>query len=88
MLVRAIQEVKSISEIPSSALVDHVLFGSKLREARLITNLLRVKYLMQFIGIEQQYILQIENLSSIIIMHDWPGSMHLFNRNQGSPSNY
>jgi hypothetical protein len=103
MLVRAIQEVKSISEIPSSALVDHVLFGSKLREARLITNLLRVKYLMQFIGIEQQYILQIENLSSIIIMHDWPGliaddlklfldeismAMHLFNRNQGSPSNY
>ncbi|HIA25756.1 MAG TPA: hypothetical protein EYN78_08405 [Candidatus Poseidoniales archaeon] len=103
MLVRAIKEVKSISEVPSVALANRVLFGSKLREARLITNLLRVKYLMQFIGVEKRYILQIEKLSSAMIKQDWPElitddlckfldeintSMHLFNHNQKSHSNY
>lgn len=103
MLVREIKEVKSMHEIPSSALPNRVLFGSKLRESRLITNLLRVSHLMQFIGLEQRYILQIDELCSLLINQEWPESitddleqfladistsMQTFNRNHKPQSNY
>ena len=103
MLVRAIKGVETSSEIQSSTLASRVLSGSKLRESRLITNLLRVLHLMQFIGVEKHFILEIEKLTSDLIIQDWPESltcdlrlfldeintsMQTFNLNHQSQSNY
>ena len=75
MLVRAIRQVKSMSEIPTSNIANGVINESKLREARLISNLIRVKSLMWLNGIEQRIIMQIENLTSILIRKKWPESI-------------
>ena len=103
MLVRAIKGIKSVSEISSSELDINILLGSKLRESRLIANLLRVLHLMRFIGIEEHYIKKIEDLSYSLFNEDWPESftndldsflneiytsMKIFNRKHKSHSNY
>ena len=95
--------MESSSEIQSSTLASRVLSGSKLRESRLITNPLRVLHLMQFIGVEKHFILEIEKLTSNLIIQDWPKSltsdlrlfldeintsMQTFNLNHQSQSNY
>jgi len=75
MLTRAIRGVESMAHLSTSFIAESVIIGSKLREARLISNLIRATTLMKLIGIEQNIILRIERLASMFIEHDWPESI-------------
>jgi len=75
MLTRAVRGMDSMSQLCTLNIQKSVLTNSRLREARLITNLIRIASLMRQIGTELIHIQQIDKLASKLLQQDWPVSM-------------